>query len=745
MGNPDYAELNRQLLQNPLIYLQQWFPEGKVEGYNFICLNPTYADTHSSLTIKLNEGNWKDFGNGDGGGDLISLYAYIHKIHNSEAFKQLSRQLGVNINEKPLDSSLEICYPIPSTLPDDIIRPFNSMSFKSGLLTKPAPNAESTYIKPNARHHYKDPDGQTLLYIYRFDKENFKDDRKMFIPLTLWFDKDEKCYRWYKKGLPHNIKKPLYNLQLLKQYPEKPVLILAGELKTDKAWSFIMKHYKYDIPFIPMSIMGGDNAVDKVDFSPILDREIIWWADNDDCKNVFQNLANTYHGRVLNINENTHPRGWDCGDAIDEGIDIAKFVLDNKAPIPITIDETAPIDIFPHKTKNKLKVSMTNIKALLKHYNFDIRYNIIKLNFQVTISGVQYSSGKHVNEFFNYVEHLCGINDVPATKLIGFLQTIAKERAFNPFSEWVFSKKWDGINRLKQIQDAIVAKDSFDPAFKDILMQRWLTAVVAMGCRVDEDSNRPRCALVFQGRQGIGKTTFFRNLLGKHKRLFGEGKTLNLDNEDSIYQALKYVIVELGELESTTKRQMPQLKAFLTNDCTDNRRKYDREHEEIERRTTFCGTVNGNEFLTDGTDNSRFLVIPVAYIKDIQHIDMQQLWAEMYENYYLKRQQYWLTDDEDEQLRETNLNHLVTNEVDDLIRYNLEWQLDRDYYDYKNITEILEGLGVKDLGPANRQRATRILHEILGDDDNAYKVERKTQLYFVPPFKIRYNAQGGLR
>lgn len=65
-------------------------PAGKKNGQEYIALNPTRADHNlGSFTINLRTGKWADFATGDKGGDIISLYAYIHGISQCDAAKEI--------------------------------------------------------------------------------------------------------------------------------------------------------------------------------------------------------------------------------------------------------------------------------------------------------------------------------------------------------------------------------------------------------------------------------------------------------------------------------------------------------------------------------------------------------------------------------------------------------------------------------------------------------------------------------
>ncbi len=49
-----------------------------------------------SFKVNLKNGRWGDFSNGDGGGDLISLAAYLFGLKQSEAALKVAEMMGVD-------------------------------------------------------------------------------------------------------------------------------------------------------------------------------------------------------------------------------------------------------------------------------------------------------------------------------------------------------------------------------------------------------------------------------------------------------------------------------------------------------------------------------------------------------------------------------------------------------------------------------------------------------------------------
>ena len=72
------------------------------------------------------------------------------------------------------------------------------------------------------------------------------------------------------------------------------------------------------------------------------------------------------------------------------------------------------------------------------------------------------------------------------------------------------------------------------------------------------------------------------------------------------------MLCELGELDSTLKREQSSLKAFITQPLDTIRMPYAEKATKTPRRTSFCGTVNPQDYLRDETGSRRFWTIPVT-------------------------------------------------------------------------------------------------------------------------------------
>ena len=83
---------------------------------------------------------------------------------------------------------------------------------------------------------------------------------------------------WKWKGLTSNpeqgIYRPLYNLKDIHDRSNAPILVVEGEKTADSARDLFPE-------FMVTTWIGGVNGASKADWSPLKDRDVVIWPDND--------------------------------------------------------------------------------------------------------------------------------------------------------------------------------------------------------------------------------------------------------------------------------------------------------------------------------------------------------------------------------------------------------------------------------------------------------------------------------
>lgn len=90
----DYAAVNQIALGKFPELLARWLPEGRRSGREWVARNPTRTDRRAgSFKVNLATGRWADFATGERGGDVVSLFAYLNGLSQSEAKARLSTEM----------------------------------------------------------------------------------------------------------------------------------------------------------------------------------------------------------------------------------------------------------------------------------------------------------------------------------------------------------------------------------------------------------------------------------------------------------------------------------------------------------------------------------------------------------------------------------------------------------------------------------------------------------------------------
>lgn len=206
------------------------------------------------------------------------------------------------------------------------------------------------------------------------------------------------------------------------------------------------------------------------------------------------------------------------------------------------------------------------------------------------------------------------------------MQAHAATRMFHPIVEWLNSLVWDGVARL----DHWIVK-VFDPvnyegekAYHQAVGVKFLIAAVrrvrSPGCKFD---HMP----IFEGDQGIGKSTVLRRLFGDD--YFSDAIPPDLSSRDTALALMGIWCLEFAEIEHLIRNDPEIVKAFFSRQVDRYRPPYARDFVSRPRQLVMAGTTNNDDYLRDSTGNRRFWPIQCQAAR-VEWIDenREQLWAE---------------------------------------------------------------------------------------------------------------------
>ena len=307
MENNIFEIVKKELTGRLLEVLELLLPEGRVIGNEYTC-GSFKGEAGSSCKINLNTGMGCDFATGEKCGDIISLVAKVNNLSQFDAAKLLASIFDIDI-DKPEANSRKVTHHYTQGLPEEIMTP----------IPETAPPLPAKWNKGIVRE-YKNTNGETLFYVIRIDKPHGK---KAFFPVCL-FRNSQGNLVWRKKAPPKPIS--LYRLEFIDYTNRtKPILIVEGEKAADSATKIFAE-------YVCISWMGGANASSNADWSPLANKDVTIWPDNDNAGfkaalNIADILSNNYSNKakIVPLPDNLPPK-WDVADPVPEGINLKKLL-----------------------------------------------------------------------------------------------------------------------------------------------------------------------------------------------------------------------------------------------------------------------------------------------------------------------------------------------------------------------------------------------------------------------------------
>ena len=373
---------------------------------------------------------------------------------------------------------------------------------------------------------------------------------------------------------------------------------------------------------------------------------------------------------------------------------------DQSVHTQITANLSLPIDSlgFPHlSSKGKPLATWENLEHLINKYGIHCYYDEMLKREYIIYPEEALENDISANGNLQKIRSLLALNGLPEKTAERF-PAIFMRRAINPVINWITSIEWDGESRLADVFNSIgVCED--DNHYRNLALRTWFIQCVASadGGNKSKFEGRLRkyeSVLVFQSKQGLFKTSWFKSLLpGKYSQYILDGINLDLADKDSIKQAISAWIVELGELDSTfRKSDISRLKAFLSKEYDSLRLPYDRATSEFQRRTSFCGSVNDERFLVDTTGNRRFFPIKIESIKPLNGLNLQQFWAEVWQ-LYIGGEQWWPSEALEDLLVRRHQQHQLIDHIEDMIKTVFDLEQKSQIGKLYTCTEIMEVCG----------------------------------------------------
>lgn len=679
-----YADIARQALSYAETLLFRWVG-GKKKSNEWFADRTNQGGIGDSLAINLLSGKWKHGASGQVGGDLISLYAYIHSIEQWEAAIEVADLIGFTLpdgcrhaqetpherkapivdqsNAKPAKQKEENHWHPVTPVPAD---------------AEEAPLAHKYRGLPVMKWPYKDADGKLLGFIYRYNKS---DGGKEHTPLTYCRHEETGKYAWQWK-IWEEPNRPMYGLDRLAAKPDAYVLLVEGEKCADAPVDMLLGAV--------VSWPGGAGAVNKINWQPLAGRKIKAWPDCDAkrerltkaekqqgidpetkpllpeheqpgmkamlrIREIILALDPTTEFDIIDIPKPLEkPDGWDVADAIDEGMNAAALLtfITGVRPQPTLATENSDdsksnstasladaegqkdtpkwVDYMLRK-QGALVSCLSNVYDILKN---DTRWKGVFGFDELALQSVKLRPPP----YFDITGEAGDFSDIDAafvsmwiTRMYRFspspemcnkaVETLSQSNKFHPIVNYLNGLEWDGVKRV----------DTWLLDFLGVPLTAYSTRVarwflMGMIKRVLEPGCKFDYCLVLEGEQGKRKSSTFRVLGGEW---FGD-TDIDLNHKDSMSALRGKWLYEFSELGSLARAESTKQKSFLSRQVDEFRPVFGTREIKAPRQLVFGGSTNETEWNKDTTGARRFWPIRITEEIDVEGLTIvrDQLFAE---------------------------------------------------------------------------------------------------------------------
>lgn len=260
---------------------------------------------------------------------------------------------------------------------------------------------------------------------------------------------------------------------------------------------------------------------------------------------------------------------------------------------------------------------------------------------------------RHVNSLWTKMSLTVKVNKLDMRNIIESDYT----PVFNPFEDYfAHLPPWKEGDKdyIAELAATVKVKDTDSSvlSFEECL-KKWLVAMIA-GWLDEEAVNN--VILVYIGRQGANKTTWFNHLLPPELKQYFYTKTnAKRMTKDDLIALSQYALICCEELDTMSASEMNQLKAAVTMQYINERAAYAHYAEQRKHINSFCGTGNNPEFLNDPTGTRRWLPFEVESIVSprLHPFNHPGIYAQAYA-LYKSGYRYWFTDEEIERQNRHN-------------------------------------------------------------------------------------------
>lgn len=466
------------------------------EPHKYIGYCPVHETVHSNPSLLIYE-------NANG---YLGFSCLSRKCENKDIFTQIKSKYGLSVPypTKRLDS-----------LSGNINKVVNYPAHEDHLPLK--------YRKDNDYvYEYFCETGEIAFLVQRWVNEQGKKEIRPFFSKT-FISEDGLSQKDWDATDPPKKDRPLYNLHKLFADKKKPVLIVEGEKTADAA----AKYYELD-QFIVTTWSGGTSAHKYTDWKPLKERDtsIYFWPDNDASgtkamREILGKLSKGFKDtrffaldyKKLGVHEVV--QGWDLADesaspenpySIEEMLEgFEPYFTEEQPEVGTLEEEIAKLDADISLLNIAGKIFYVELNRaiddrVLPYYHWNSLSDLkAERNRQVFVDDKKVSTvlawaNQPSKPAYIGLDFRPDVNEKIVTTEVG-----KKINLFTGFPDFGKARSTELIDLFNQYMEQII---------QDEPERIWL--IDQMRLSLQKPAVKPGNAIVLIGRQGTGKSTFYR-------------------------------------------------------------------------------------------------------------------------------------------------------------------------------------------------------------------------------------------
>ena len=281
---------------------------------------------------------------------------------------------------------------------------------------------------------------------------------------------------------------------------------------------------------------------------------------------------------------------------------VIKAVFESREKLDAGLQSDDNISALESFIMDNYQPEYNDLKGIVELYNRSIIIN------DREYKGIYVEAQKALN--FNVTE-----GDVKAI-------LVSKPPIYNPVTEFFADNEWDGVKRIDSYIDCIHPRRESNRFF----FKKWIVGMIHNW--VNESKVVSPLTLVMVGqKQGVGKTTFIRNIMPQALADYYIESKLNHNDKDSVKLLTQALLLSDDEFGGKAHKEAEAFKELSDKAEVTMRVPYGTHNETFRRRAALAGTTNNNDILKDPTGNRRLIPILVESIdfEGVTSVDAVQL------------------------------------------------------------------------------------------------------------------------